>query len=165
MNEKITPTDYESLCFMLRLPFTVEGGDTAEYSADEIDTVLDYARKIKASLDTAERELDAVRKAAGAYPDSDLASYVTGLAAGYKQFEETYELLNASKSASGERLTMRVAKLLDERDTWRNRALSAELDLAMIRGILAPLPLAPRAVNVQRTAGEAEQARRDDAQE
>ncbi len=117
VNEKITPTDYEALRFVLLAPFSLEGGNEATYSVEEIDTALDYASKIKASLDAAESELDAVRKAAGAYPDSDLVSYVTGLAAGNKQFEDACELLDTS---SGERLPMSLATLIDERDELRD---------------------------------------------
>ncbi len=74
--------------------------------------------------EAAERELDAVRTAAGAYGDSNLVSYVTGLAAGYKQFEDACELLDTS---SGERLPMSVAKLLGERDELR-KALADVLE-------------------------------------
>lgn len=58
MDEKITPTDYEALRFVLLAPFSLEGGNEATYSADEIDTALDYASKIKASLDAAERRAE-----------------------------------------------------------------------------------------------------------
>lgn len=54
VNEKITPTDYEALRFVLLAPFSLEGGNEATYSVEEIDTALNYASKIKASLDAAE---------------------------------------------------------------------------------------------------------------
>jgi len=47
-------THYESLRFMLLLPFSMEGGDTADFSRDEILTVLRLAKNIHESAQAAE---------------------------------------------------------------------------------------------------------------
>ena len=56
-------TDYESINFMLLLPFSMEADDAVEYSREEIDGVLQYAKQLNARAEAAEAEVARLREA------------------------------------------------------------------------------------------------------
>ena len=56
-------TDYESINFMLLLPFSMEADDAVEYSREEIDGVLQYAKQLNARAEAAEAEVARLRSA------------------------------------------------------------------------------------------------------
>jgi hypothetical protein len=62
-------TDYESINFMLLLPFAMEADDAAEYSRDEIDNVLQYAKQLNARADAAEKNVKRLRDGLNAIDD------------------------------------------------------------------------------------------------
>ena len=62
-------TDYESINFMLLLPFAMDADDAAEYSRDEIDNVLQYAKQLNARADAAEKNVKRLRDGLNAIDD------------------------------------------------------------------------------------------------